>query len=253
MTDQELVEYHDGELARDEAGRVRRALTEDPRRQARLGAFRRADSALVAFDRLIAPSPDREERGQAAVKEMLRSRSRPNRRRVLLAASGLATAAAAAAALWLVDLSPEIGVVRYEPFLTAQQQLREEKLKPGSLIQAPSGSGFARVELSDIARLVLAGNGLLGIGDTASELELAEGMLDVDAKSALRISLARSPYSISVAPASCLKIYVDAGLAKISQVHGHSRVVGGTKEQVLEGRAELSLRLSPASSTPDRG
>ena len=253
MTDQELVEFRDGELTQDEADRVRRTLAADPERRARLEAIRQADSALVAFDRLTAPSPDHVERGKATVRETLHDRTGARRRRrVLLVASALATAAAAAAAFWLVDLSPEIGVVCYKPFLAVQQQLREERLKPGSLIQAPSNSVSAHVDLPHVAKLVLAGNGILRIGDTASELELAGGLLEVNSTSGLRIAIARSPYTISVAPASSLKIHVDAHLVKISQVRGHSQVVGGTEEQVLEGRGELVLRLSPAGSTPDR-
>ncbi len=254
MTDQELVEFHDGELTQEEAGWVRGALVADAERQARLEAFREVDYALMEFDRLTAPSPYHVERGKAAVKDMLRDQAEPRRRgrRMPLVASALTAAAAAVAIFWLVDLSPEIGVVQYERLFTGQPQPRKEELRPGSLVHASSNSVFARIDLLRVAKLVLAGNGVLRIGDTASELELAGGLLDVDSTSGLRITISQSPYTISVAPESSLKVHVDAHLVKIIQMRGHSQVLGGTEEQVLDGRGELFLRLSPAGLTPDR-
>ncbi len=246
MIDQELIEFHDGELALQRADQVRRALNVDPIRRARLEAVRRIDDALIASAVASSPTAEQVERGRAALKAALREHRRTkNRRRFIFALAAIGSMAASVAIIWFTHSNRVVGKVSYGSTHALQFPVTNSDLRLGTRIQTPDAVA-ASFSLDGVARGTIGPHGCVLIGAAPDKLTLVDGQLQVETHGTLTISLVEETHHVIAEPASVLTILVKDHRALLRQRQGRSRVIEADKEtQVVEGKTEKTISLPP--------
>ncbi len=250
--DEELVQFHDGELSEPQAAGVRASLATDPQRQAELADIEQTDQALADLDRLAGPTPEGVERGKADFQSALRAafkaeqlyqdRAARHRRSAVAVAAVLVSVAAAIAIVLALQDEPVIGTVYYYRDYGVEEDDSGELLRLGAPVHAPGGTE-ADLHIAGVARVRLGENGTIVIGDEANELKLLSGSAEVTSLTPVRFSFADNSYVVTVAAHSHVKILLAGQELRLTQYTGSSRVTGASKQRVVAASGKLVLDL----------
>jgi hypothetical protein len=243
MVDEELVRFHDGELAEDDACRVRLELADDPQRQAELETIDRIDRGARELVQGSEPTPRQVASGKARLKAALQSKQKAApRRRIVPLVAALTSAAAVLAIIWHLQVEPEIGTIRYNTAAAALGATsQEEPLKSNSAVRV-GGQMAARIQIPDVAKLVLGSRSALTTSDRADLVELVRGGLSVETTAAYTITIKDSRYVINVEPGSTLRVFAGSTKVHIDQRAGTSHVSGmGGEGKTITAPARLEL------------
>ncbi len=243
MIDERLVRLHDGEQPAEDDERERRSRDARSGGRDELEAIAQIDQAVEELDVLTGPTAAQVASAKGRLKDGLLAGKTRRRRRV--AAIGIASTSIAACVVIVIHLrsAPVLGTVRYQAGPDPSAPAREEKLRPGSVVQASEEHVSAQIDLPRVASIVLTGKGSLRMGDQAYRLEFHRGTLKVDSRSQIRIALGQSPHVIVVEPGSSLHVHLDPAKLEIDQQQGQSSVTGGPEARSLQGRKKVYLHL----------